>query len=291
MELILVRIASLVAISLVYMLFDVFNKRNIPSVFAYASVAYGLVLTILYLNTASIAISVAIAAIVMGIGYLVYRAGMLGAGDVFEFAALSLILPFQSVSVIAHVPQLGLPFIVSLFIGSGIAALVLVPLYYIPRARKAMGKPISSAVSRSDTFKAVLVGAVYIVFLGFLAIVVGTGVPGIILIAVVALGSFSVILFEKPITYSMVKYLTVKDFEDGDIIAWNLMQQSQISKIKGKVRSFSRLITNRIIEQMKKKVPRERIPVYKNAIPMAAPIFIGVVLSILLGNLILLLLP
>ncbi len=102
---------------------------------------------------------------------------------------------------------------------------------------------------------------------------------------------FSVILFERPITYSMVKYRTVKDFEDGDIIAWNLMPQSQISRIKRKVRSFNRLITKRIMEQMKKKAPREKIPVYKNAIPLAAPIFIGTVLSILFGNLILLLLP
>ncbi len=45
------------------------------------------------------------------------------------------------------------------------------------------------------------------------------------------------------------------------------------------------------MEQMKKKAPREKIPVYKNAIPLAAPIFIGTVLSILFGNLILLLLP
>ena len=291
MELVLIRIASLVAISLAYMLFDIFNKRNIPSVFAYASVAYGLLLTFLYLNIASIAISVAIAAIVMGIGYLVYKAGMLGAGDVFEFAALSLILPFQAMPLIASVPQFGLPFIVSLFIDSGIAALVAVPLYYIPLARRALKKPIGDLAGKTDAIKAVLVGVVYLAFLGFLIIKIGTGIGGIILMSIIAFGSFCVVLFERPITMSMVKYLTFRDFEDGDIIAWNLMKQSQIDRIKRRVKGFNRLITKKLVNEMRKKKVAERIPVYKNAIPLAAPIFIGVVLAVLFGNVILLLLP
>src|SRR5208283_86630 len=129
MELLVLRLVSLVAIALVYMLFDLFNKRNIPELFAYGSVAYGLLLTVLYLNASAIAFSVAIAAVVLGLGYLVYRAGYLGAGDVFEFAALSLILPFQAVPLLLNIPQFGIPFIVSVFMGGGIAALVAVPLY------------------------------------------------------------------------------------------------------------------------------------------------------------------
>ncbi len=291
MELVLVRVASLIAIAFVYMLFDIFNKRNIPSVFAYASLAYGVVLTLLYLNAASISISLLIAAVVLGAGYAVYRAGMLGAGDVLEFATLSLILPFQSLPVAANIPQLGLPFIVSLFIDSGIAALIAVPLYYIPLASKVLKRPISSLASRRDAIKAMLVGAVYLVFLGFLAINVGTGLVGVIIVCVIAFGSFTVVLFERPITMSMVRYLTFRDFEEGDIIAWNLMKQGQISRIRKRVPGFDRLVTKKLIAELKRKRVKEKVPVYKNAIPLAAPIFIGVVLSVLLGNVILLLLP
>ncbi len=291
MELLFVRIASLIAISLLYMLFDLFNKRNIPSILAYGGLAYGLLLTLLYLNATSIIMSFGIAAAVLAIGYGIYRAGMLGAGDVFEFATLSLVLPFQSVPLIIHNFQFGLPFIISLFLGSGIAALIMVPLYYIPRARSAMKKPIGRAIGRPQLFKAALVGTVYILFLGFLIIVLGTKLGGVILMAIVAVGSFSVILFEVPITNSMAKRISYKGFEEGDMVALNLMEKSEINRIKRHVHSFNRLITKRMIKEMKDKGARYRIPVYKNAIPLAAPIFIGTLLSILFGNLILLLLP
>ncbi len=291
MELVFVRVGSLIAIALVYMLFDIFNKRNIPSVFAYASLAYGAVLTLLYFNVASISISLLIAIVVLGVGYAVYRAGMLGAGDVLEFAALSLMFPFQSLPIAVNIPQLGLPFIVSLFVDSGIAALVAVPLYYIPLASKVLKKPISSLAARRDAAKAMLVGAVYLVFLGFLVMVVGTSLEGLIIVCVIAFSSFTVVLFEKPITLSMVRYLAAGDFEEGDIIAWNLMKQRQINRIKSRVPGFDRLVTKKLIAELKRKRVKEKVPVYKNPIPLAAPIFIGVVMAVLLGNLILLLLP
>ena len=271
------------------MLFDLFNRRNIPSVFAYASVAYGFVLTLLYLNFALIAVSIAIAAAVMGVGYLVYRAGMLGAGDVFEFAALSLVLPFQALPLIASTPQFGLPFIISLFIDSGIAALIIVPLYYIPKTAGKGWKGLKR-IDKGASRKAMLVGSVYIIFIGFLALVAGAGVGEIILIAIIAFGSVSVIVFEKSITMMMVDYVTYAGFEEGDIMAWNLMKQSQVRSLRRKVRGFDRLITKALIAAMKKGAPREKVPVYKRAIPLAAPIFVGVVAAILFGNAILLLL-
>ncbi len=289
MELLVLRLVSLVAIALVYMLFDLFNKRNIPELFAYGSVAYGLLLTVLYLNASAIAFSVVIATVVLGLGYLVYRAGYLGAGDVFEFAALSLILPFQAVPLLFNIPQFGIPFIVSVFMGGGIAALVAVPLYYIPRA-KVRGMRIGKEIGRKDLLKALAVGAVYLVFAAFLIFEVGVGVAGIALLILMMLGSVSVVLFEKPITMSMVKYLNYKGIEEGDMIAINLMTRSAIDRMRAKVKGFDRLATKRLIGQLRGKRITLKIPVYKNAIPLAAPIFVGVVASILLGNVILLLL-
>ncbi len=289
MELLALRLVSLAAIALVYMLFDIFNKRNIPELFAYGSVAYGLLLTILYFNVSAISFSVAVAAIILGLGYLVYRAGYIGAGDVFEFAALSLILPFQSVPLLLNIPQLGMPFIVAIFIGSGIAALVAVPLYYIPRA-KVGGMRIGREIDRKDMLKALAVGAVYVSFAAFLIFEVNIGIAGIALLMLMMLGSVSVILFEKPITMSMVKYLDYRGLEEGDMIAVNLMTHGAVDRIRAKAKGFDRLVTRRLIDQLKRKRVMSKMPVYKNAIPLAAPIFAGVVASILLGNAILLLL-
>ena len=298
MELLFLRLASLLAVGLVYMLFDVFNNRNVPSLFAYAALGYGLVLTLLYLNVRTIAISLAVSAAVLGLGYVVYRMGQVGAGDILEFAALSLILPIQPAPLISGapgaltvMPQLGIPFIVSLFIGTGVVALVAVPLYYIPKARRMSRKPISSMVDRKDIAKAFFVGLAWLMFAAFLILVVGASAYGIVLLALIMLGSVAVIVYEKPITDSMVDMVDVSGFEEGDIVAFNLMTQRRISSVKKRVRSFDRLVTGRMLDEMRRKRVRERFPVYKRAIPLAVPIFFGIVISIMLGNVILLLLP
>ncbi|HUC39004.1 MAG TPA: hypothetical protein VL944_02650 [Candidatus Acidoferrum sp.] len=290
MQLLVLRIVSLVAIALVYMIFDLFNKRNVPSLFAYGTIAYGLLLTILYFSIGTIALSLAIAGIVFGIGYLVYRFGMLGAGDVFELAALSLILPFQAIPIIGNTPQFGVPFVLSVFMGSGIIAMIAVPLYYIPRASK-MHIPILKEIGQDEVVKAVLVGGGYFIFSVFLILSLGTGPYGAATLAVMMIGSITIVLFEKPITRSMVKKVGVVEFEEGDIIALNLMSRSSVNNFRRKLKYFDRLVTSNLITEMKKKKIRDKVPVYKQAIPFAAPIFIATVLSILIGNIIFMLLP
>ena len=289
MELILVRMVSLIGIALIYMLFDLFNKRNIPSVFVYAGLAYGALLTFLYLNLYEVAVSAGIAAAILGIGYAVYRGGYLGAGDVFEFATLSLIFPFQAVPLLLNAPQLGLPFIISIFIGSGIAALVAVPIYYIPKA-KISGMRIGKEITRGAFAKAVSVGLAYLAFAAFLSFEAGIGIGGTALIAIMMLGSVAVILFEKPMTASMVRYVSYSEMEEGDMIAINMMGNEDVRRIRKRASAFNRLVTKKLIDQLRSKKIRSKVPVYKNAIPMAAPIFAGVVASILFGNVILMLL-
>jgi Flp pilus assembly protein protease CpaA len=126
--------ASLVAITLVYAIFDIFNKRNVPTVFAYATLVVGVIFTLSTLNIMVIAESSVIAAVIFGLGYMLFKAGQLGAADVVELAAISMMLPIMQTPLLANTYQYGIPFIVSVFIATGIAALVMIPLYYIPRA-------------------------------------------------------------------------------------------------------------------------------------------------------------
>ena len=288
MDLLYFRIASVVVIAFIYMLFDVFNKRNVPSSFAYATVAYGAVLTVLYLNIRTILLSSLVAIAVMGFGYFVYKIGQLGLGDAFELTALSLVLPLQPRGLIGNLPTLGLPFIFSLLVCTGIAAIILVPLYYIPKSRKAS---IRGRMNSSDAVKAITIGLVYAIFIFFLVLVIRISAYGIALLIAVMAGSISIMLFEKRITYMMVDRVDYRGFEEGDIIAFNLMGKDEIEQARRKVHSFDRLITRELIEEMKKKDMRKKYPVYKRAVPLAAPIFVGAVLALLFGNLIFLIAP
>ncbi len=290
MELVLIRIASLVAIAAAYMFFDVFNKRNVPSIFAYASLAYGAVLTLLYLNSALVITSFAIAAIVLIAGYMVFRIGQLGAADVIELAAISLILPIQPVPIMYRISQFGLPFLFSVLINTGILTLVMMPVYYIPRAHRMAKRPLRSYIKTEELVKAIGIFSAYTVFLIFL-FYIRAGAAGMGIVLLVLVGSILTVLFEEPITESMVEYIGWKEMEEGDMIAFNLMETGEISRIKKKVKGFDRLVTKPMLDEMKDKGGRIKVPVYRNAVPLALPIFLGVAIALLAGNMMLFILP
>ncbi|MCL4389017.1 hypothetical protein M1397_00155 [Candidatus Marsarchaeota archaeon] len=288
-ELLTIRLASLVVIGLVYMVFDIFNKRNIPLWFAYPALAYAALLTVLYFNVNLIGISAAIAAVVLALGYVVYRLGFLGGADVIELATLSLILPFQKIPLLNSVNQIGMPFIISLFIASGVSALILVPLYYLPKAKVGRMR-IGREIPRSAVIKSISIGVIYAVFYMFLAFEIGVSVSGAIVLLAMVLGSIAIILFENPLTKCMIRTVDVSAIEEGDLIAMNMISQKDIEMLGKRIGSFGRLATSDLIKEMKRKKIRIKLPVYKKAVPLAAPIFIGIVISILFGNIILFLL-
>jgi len=292
MDFFYIRIASLIIIATVYMLFDVFNKRNVPTVFAYATLAYGLVLTLLYQTPSLIYESVGIALVVIGVGYVVYKIGQIGAADIIEFAAISLMLPLQPVPFLAGMPsQFGLPTIISVFVCTGMVALVTVPLYYLPRARRMTKKPLLSFVSQQAVLKSALITSAYLIFIIFMFVELKIRLAGVAILLIMLIFSTLMIIFEKPITDSMVEYVDYRKFDEGDIVAFNLMTLKQITAIKKRVRSFDRLLTSKLISEMRAKRVSIKLPVYKDAVPLALPILAGVIISLTIGNLIFFILP
>ena len=291
MDLTILRVASFVVIAFVYMLFDVLNKRNIPNIFAYGALAYGLILTILYFNVMTIVVSLAIAAVIGALGYVVYKIGQIGAGDIFEFATLSLIFPFQTYTFFhTAFAVLNIPTIVAVLINTGIAAMIMVPLYYIPRAKLVLKKPIMDHLEEGTLVKSLAVGMTYIAFVCFLYYI-GMNAIGLAVVALLGLGSFSTMLFQKPMTESMIENLTWKEMEPEDMIAFNVMNKSEINRVKSHIKSFDRLVTRKMLDEMKARKFEDKLPVYRKAVPFALPIFVGTLATILVGNVIIFILP
>lgn len=287
-----IRVISAVVIAFIYMLFDVFNKRNVPEKFAYATLVFGFIFTLISFDQSTIISSVTIAAIVLGLGYLVYKFGEIGAADVIEFVALSLLIPTQTAPfLIGRANQFGLPFVVSLIVSTGIVSLVIVPLYYLPRARRLLKRPLIYFITDKDLFKSTILSISYLAFTLFIILLLGINPVGLLLLVIMMINSAIIILFERPITDSMVELVSVEKFEAGDIIAFNLMNEEEIKRLKISVKNFDRLITQEVIDEMKRKKIKTKIPVYKQAMPLALSIFIALVLSLLFGNIILFILP
>ncbi len=282
------RIGVLLLIALMYAVFDVFNRRNVPTVFAYATLAIGFIFTFGYIQLMAIGESLLIGFAILGIGYIFYRAGQVGAADVIELAAISLIMPIQPAPIYLGVQQYGLPFIISLFVGAGIIALLMIPIYYIPRAKRLLKRRMEQLVTRRDILRGALICVAYLAFMTFLYVEINASMLGIVVVTAITIGSVATVTFERPITDSMVEYISVKDFEDGDIIAFNLMKKKDISAYKKAIRGFDRLITNRVIDRMRAKHIRAKFPVYRQAMPLALPILLGAIISLLVGNVLLL---
>lgn len=289
MDLSLLRVISVLVIAIAYMIFDVFNHRNVPEIFAYGTLAYGAALTILSLNLNSILLSFGIALVISGLGYVVYKIGQIGAADIIEFATISLIIFTAPMPILISGPQLGIPFIISVFVAAGIAAMAMVPIYYLPQAKLfSKKKSVLSYFIDKDVLKAYLIAIAYSLFIAFLIKNSLISIFGAGLLIFIMAVSVLVILYRGPITSTMVEYVPVNKFDEGDIIAINLMDDSEIAKIKRSVKSFDRLVTQKLINELKQKRINKKFPVYKKAIPLALPILIGVIITLLIGNIMLL---
>jgi Flp pilus assembly protein protease CpaA len=281
--------ASAVAIALGYMLFDVFNRREVPNLFVYPTLAFAFAVILLSGNQHLIIQSYLVAFAILGLGYFIYKIGQLGLGDVFELAALSLLLAPISIPLISSgAPGLALPSVISLFLDTGIAAIVVVPLFYVAVVVRKMGRSFTRTIRRQDVFKALVVVAAYLLFGALLYRISYARILLFVLIFFVVLGSALLLVFQRAITESMVDHVGVSGFTEDDIIAFNLMSAKQIRSAKRRVESFDRLVTKQMMAEMKKKKVKDTFPVYKRAIPFAVPIFFGALITIIAGNLLLL---
>ncbi|MEM0202025.1 MAG: hypothetical protein QXR73_02515 [Candidatus Micrarchaeaceae archaeon] len=290
MDFLVLRIVFFSVFAFAFMMFDIFNNRNVPSYFAYATLAVGAVFTLLYLNLTLIFYSALIAIATLGFGYVVYRIGQLGAADVIELAALSLIIPFLSKPLVFGAIQPYMPVALSVVINSGITALIVVPLYYIPKALAAKQRGYKRNTS-ATYFRMALIVTVYCFFGIFLILVLHASYAAIGILLIIAVGSALVMAYEGRMMAYMSQYVTYKKMEAGDIIATGMMEAKEIDYVGRRLKHFERLVTPELINELKSKMPMRKFPVYKKPIPFAVPIFIGAVTALAFGNVLLFLLP
>ncbi len=279
-------IALLLAVTLVYALFDVFNKRNIPDKVVYTTLVIGIVVAVLF-NYSVILLDFAIAAIVALLGFIVYRSGYLGGGDVLELVFIALVLPIQVSSYLNGMPQLNIPFIVSVIIGAGYTAALFIPIYYILYKRILAGKRLSRPRGRNMLLGAVLL-VTYAMFAFAFSYLSDMGIIAAVIIMSLAVASCVSIVFEHDIYREMTNMIYPKALEEGDMIAVNIMSQEDLGYFRKAYPAFGRLATAYSISKM--KGIKRKLPVYRNSVPFSLFIFLGVVISLSLGNLVLTLL-
>ena len=278
------RIAVLLVVTFAYAMLDLFNNRNLPNYFAYSTVVAGLLLTLTY-PYPTMLYSLAIAAVIAAIGYITYRMGLLGGGDVFEFVFISLVMPTQMIPLLIRGIQFNLPFILSVFITAGYTTVLVTPVYYILKGKRKLGHK-NIKVDPERLVAGCLIFIMYAALIIFTTYEINYNIVGILLLFGAAIPSVIILIYEKYIYEGMMLMVYPSKLEEGDMIATNRMHKKEIEYFKSRSRNFGRLVTKPLMNDISKV--KRQLPVYKNAIPMALFTFIGVVVSLLVGNLILL---
>ena len=276
-----IELAVLITIAFIYALFDVFNKRNVPNMFVYATIAVGIVVALLFNSGLGLIVAFLIAIMVGLIGYALYKTGLLGGGDVLEFVFIALVLPTLVKPFYSSMYQWNIPFVLSVIIASGYASLIFMPIYYL-----GIKKPKNRVVSPS--MKNFGIGVA--LFVAYMALIVamvhtyGVSLLGVVLVLILAVSSAVTIVYQQRIYLGMVDFIYPSTLEDGDMIATNLMNKKELAFFM-KESDFGRLATTKLISEI--KGIKKRIPVYRDSVPFSLFIFIGIIISLLFGNLIL----
>lgn len=277
-----IQLLALFAILMVYAIFDVFNKRNVPDAFAYASIGLALIIAFVF-NSSIIVFTLLLALAIGSLGYVIYKLGYWGAGDYFELVAITLILPIQPQPLLNSISQLGMPFILSVVVATGITAIWGVPIYYLLFAHREGEKKVR--VNTRHLAKGLLFVCLYAMLLALSIYLFGFTYSALTLVLLLAIPSALSMTFEDKIRGRMVEFVRTNKIEYGDMIATTMIGEKDLLRLKKINKNFGRLVTKDLLSSL--KAWKKPLPVYKDAVPLAPFVFLGVALSLLLGNLML----
>lgn len=226
----------------------------------------------------------AMAGVVFGLGFLMYIFGQMGGGDVKLFAALTLLVPYYPDSIRPFISSLGItpiasnyPFIVSVFILSGIFFMLVIPLFYL--------KKIFAKQTRIPEFKKKLAfGLVYCVILspilylwfGMSRYVTILFVPMFFALLIIPFKDDIVVLF-------FARKKKVADLNDDDVMALESMNKETIAKLGLWRKTFTPPEIKKIKERAK-KYKIGTVMVCENLPKYVPYIFLSLILNLLAGD-------
>jgi len=260
-------------------------------------IAAGFALNLLTFDYSFIAFSIGISLAILGVGFIAYKTGQLGGGDVLLFAGLHALLPVfplvlfdavkgfyptataQAVSFVAQTNAY--PFFFSVFISASLFAMLGSAIQYALVLRGKKLKP--------DVLPAALVGGGALASIALINSFLGLSLAQAALFSAVFIPGLFLIAFKKQIlSQAIIKRIALAEIEDEDVLATEEMPDSLMEKY-----GLSKVITKRELEKLKKikaNKEMELFPVYKNLPRFGPYILAGLMVSLLTADLFVLLL-
>jgi len=237
----------------------------------YVFLAAGMLWNVLFLPFDLLSPPVLVAALIGAGGYLSYRAGQFGGGDVLLLAGLALWLP---VSPLVAVPVFW-PFVLSVFLAASLLASAGSALWYADLLRQKDKFPGSKAALFLAVLVAVLAVSQLLPF-GVLgqAFIVLLGIPS----------AFYVIYRQDVVDFAVIAPQTYKEILDEDVLALEKLPDNDVEKY-----GLERVLTVPALKKLKKFMfakKRKTVPIYRHLPRFGPYLLAGLLLSIALGDLV-----
>ncbi len=272
--------------------YDLTHNRNVPDWLSFGMLGLGVLAVAAGLAMTGFAgwqgvagVVVMPAAIVLGLGYLLYRAGQIGGADVVIFAAIALLMPAAPKGILEGTNAAGaqfaqilqIPFVFSLFLVSGILfGIATFARYLIPCVSAAAeGKIQLGREQKRYLALLAITGAVFIWFAR--ANEMPLVFVGVFLAALIFSAFFYI--FKTYIAQRfLIRLVGVKEMDEEDVLAVEEMEQEIVAKY-----GLKKLLTKSEIARLA-KLPIKKFPVYKNMPAFLPYVLAALVLSLLVGD-------
>jgi hypothetical protein len=247
-------------------------------------IAAGIILNLISFDFSLITFSLGIALIIFALGFVSYKTGQLGGGDVLLLVALQLLLPFYPNALTPILPQqlvqVPYPFIASIFLASAFFGLVGTSVFYAVK--------VAGLKKLKPNYLNLFIMLALIAF--FFAATLLTPFSKsplqiVFYLAVLLPAAFFYTFRQQIMDEVVVKRVRIKEIEEEDILATDRMPEKLVDKY-----GLGKVLTKKEVEKLKKMEAREKMhlfPVYK-VLPRFGPyILAGLVVSLVLKDLIL----
>ncbi len=199
-----------------------------PDKYTHALILLGAVLLPFYHGISYALANYAVAAIVFGLCFILYIFGQFGGGDVKLFTALALLVPSYPARLAAlgfHPVAAPYPFVLSVFFAAAVLAMLFVSLGYAVRlyhSRKRI-KGFNRKAAK---------GAAFVLLLLPLAVAWAyININMLVVIAPMAAGAFVLAFKGDILRLFIVKKKSVKDLNEDDVIATEMLTKAQLKKL------------------------------------------------------------
>lgn len=264
--------------------FDLFHKKWVPNWLIYTFLLSAFALNIIFFEQTIFLHALFFAIIIFAISYPLYRLGQLGGADAYILCGIALSLPYFTKPFFGVEQSVPYPFILSALIPTGILFILHMLIRFVPFISKklAEGKISFQPIKLIEPAILTIILVIFTNFLFLLSAAVPFSYLAIIYFLFISLLFFS--LFKSEIKESMVEEVAVSKLQEEDVLALEKISPALIKKL-----SLQPLLDKKTISSLK-KARIKKVPVY-TGMPCFLPyLFLGVLISLLFGDLLIYLL-